>query len=395
MTRGFTNLLLFIFFCSLLWSCSTPKGLVRLEKEQYPVFTDSYTRESLLTAIDNQIHYLRGTNRKNEPAGNLLPLNNLSYIESLESFRTLILLHPFPLELNRMIREHYTVYQSEGRDGQDNDDILLTGYYEPLFHGSIIRDKQFRFPLYAVPKSLIQTKDRNGKKTIGRYDDSGDIKPYWSRSEIESGELLVGSELVYLKDPLDAYLMHVQGSGRILLQDGSIRPLHFSNSNGLTYNSLGKLFVDEGHLAKEDVSIPAIRSYFSAHPDQITRMLHHNPRYIFFKWGEPDGPRGSIGEVLTPGRSVAVDHSRIPSGSIGYIISRKPVLDSRNQIDHWKPFTRFVLFQDSGAAIKGAGRADLFLGSGKYAETTASHMNESGKLFILIQNSFELPEKIK
>ena len=177
------------------------------------------------------------------------------------------------------------------------------------------------------------------------------------------------------------------------LRDGSIRSIHYGASNGLAYRSLGKLFVDEKIMKLAEVSIPSIRAYFVEHPEDIERMLHHNPRYIFFKWGDDRGPRGAIGEILTPGRSVAIDHDSFPAGAIGYLVSKKPVLNSAGHIERWITFSRFVLPQDAGSAIKGPGRVDLFMGNGLYAETAASHMKEEGKFYLLIQNSWELPAK--
>jgi membrane-bound lytic murein transglycosylase A len=137
-------------------------------------------------------------------------------------------------------------------------------------------------------------------------------------------------------------------------------------------------------MTRSAVSIESIRTYFDDHPESLEPMLFHNPRYIFFDWGDDRGPRGSIGQVLTPQRSVALDHDIFPTGAIGYLISRRPVLDANGAINHWKIFGRFVLPQDSGAAIKGAGRVDLFMGSDYYAEKAAGHMNEPGSLFFLL-----------
>ena len=118
-------------------------------------------------------------------------------------------------------------------------------------------------------------------------------------------------------------------------------------------------------------------------------MLFHNPRYIFFQWGDDHGPRGSLGEILTADRSVAIDHSILPTGAIGYLVSRRPVLNDNGTINHWRVFSRFVLPQDSGSAIKGPGRVDLFLGNGHYAETAAGNMKETGELYFLLKKEVQ------
>jgi len=389
-----------VFFCSILIlsvsSCTSQKSYRELKRNQYPLFIDDFSDESLLNAIDHHLNYLKGFAPEEEV---LIGDQQVTYgmlTQSLTSFKSIIEYSPTPFDLDSLIADNFLVFEAEGRNNRESTDILLTGYYEPVFNGSTEKTELYRYPIYRRPDSLItRTDELSGKKAVGRLSSSGDFIPYWSRKTIETEDLLQGYELAYLSDPLDAYLLHVQGSGRIRFPDGSIRAVHFASSNGLTYNSLGKLFVDEGIMVLADVSIPSIREYFTKYPHELPRMLHHNPRYIFFQWGKSEGPKGSIGEVLTPGRSIAIDHSILPSGTIGYLVSRAPVIGNDGSIIQWKPLYRFVLPQDSGSAIKGAGRADLFWGTGTYAETAANHMKENGKLYFLLKNNFELPAKIR
>lgn len=377
----------------LFSGCAPQPHLRQLPTDQFPVFKDEPPRELLLIAIERQLNYLDSQSAAAENTISAGEYRNQA--ESLRTFRRLLQAASSPLALNQLIRQHFKVYEAAGRSTGPPGDILLTGYYEPLFAGSLRRDEQYRYPLYAIPPDLVRRDSGNGRQAVGRLDREGNFHPYWSRQDIETEGLLAGQELVYLRDPLDAYLLHVQGSGRIRLPDGLVRSVRFAGSNGREYNSLGKLFVDRQLMKREEVSIPRIRAYFEAHPQELAAMLHHNPRYIFFQWGDGDGPRGSLGDVLTPGRSVAADQNIFPVGAIGYLVSRRPVLDRNGQIDHWQPLHRFVLIQDSGAAIKGPGRIDLFWGAGRYAETAASHMNETGKFYLLLQNTFELAREIR
>ena len=385
--RFFLFTLVLAFLC--LNSCGTPKSYVELPANHYPLFIDDSDKDSLLTAINRQLNHL-----KNYPADKTItigrqPISYANLTESLQTFSDIIKQNPPPFELDEIIRKNFNVYQAEGRYASLHKKILLTGYYEPLFEGSLTKEGPFIHPLYRLPGSLVVRKNEaSGKNTIGRRDADGSWQPYWSRKEIEIDNRLAGNELVYLRDPFDAYLLHVQGSGRIRLPDGTTRAVHFGGSNGRAYRSLGRLFVKENIMNVSDVSIPSMRNYFAQHPDQLPRMLQHNPRYIFFKWGNDDGPRGSLGEVLTPGRSVAIDHSIFPTGAFGYLISRRPVLANDGSIDHWEQFSRFVLPQDSGSAIKGAGRIDLFWGAGNYARTAANHMKEKGQYYFLIKKQF-------
>lgn len=383
-------------FCIAFFSnCAFQKNYSELPLNRYPIFIDDLPKEGLLVGLDRHLHYLSSQPDTKMVFTGDSQLTFKDLKTSLTAFADIIESDPSPIELDRLIRENFTAYKAKGRKSTPGR-ILLTGYYEPVFEGSLTYGEPFIYPLYRVPKSLVIRKNKkSGKTEIGRISSDGTFTRFWSRKEIESTNKLSGNELVYLKDPLDAYLLHVQGSGRVRLPDHSVRSLHFDSSNGLDYYSLGKLLVDEQRMTLEEVSVPSIRTYFTNHPEEMTRMLHHNPRYIFFKWGDNNGPRGSLGEILTPGRSVAVDQTIFPAGTIGYLISRKPVLDEQGNIDHWKLFSRFVLPQDSGSAIKGTGRVDLFMGNGTYAETAASHMREEGSFFLLIQNSFELKEEIR
>ncbi len=374
--------ILFLLCHPLLSSCAhAPAEMVQIEAGAYPYFVDEGPAQTLLTAIDRHISYLNERPQGHQgPPG--LPATNRELAQSLTAFRAILSSSPDPVELNRQIRDQFNLFQSTGRNAAG--EMLVTGYYEPMFNGSLRKTERYRYPLYGVPGSLLQQQD---PVRVGRIDETGSLVPYWTRAEIESGNLLQGYELAYLEDRLDAYLLQVQGSGRIRLPDGHIRSLHYAASNGHQYNSLGKLMVDEGIMARSAVSIESIRAYFDDHPESLEPMLFHNPRYIFFGWGDERGPRGSIGQVLTAQRSVALDHDIFPTGAIGYLVSRRPVLDEHGAINHWKVFGRFVLPQDSGAAIKGAGRIDLFMGSDYYAEKAAGHMNEPGSLYFLLPAS--------
>ncbi|MEE4242979.1 MAG: MltA domain-containing protein, partial [Desulfopila sp.] len=210
-------------------------------------------------------------------------------------------------------------------------------------------------------------------------------QPYWTRAEIETSDALAGYELVYLQDPVEAFLFHVQGSGRVRLADGTERALQYRANNGHQYASIGKLLVDEKKISLQEADTAAIRKYLSDNPGELRRVLHHNRRYIFFAWADSAPPRGSIGLPLTPGRSIAIDSKVLPMGAVGYLISRKPVIGDDGKIRGWIPLRRFVVPQDSGAAIQGSGRVDLFWGKGRAAEISAGAMKESGYLYFLIK----------
>ena len=364
------------------------KPLHLLEQQEYPLFSDDMGYDLLIESALSQLAYL-----KKQPPDEKILFGTDSYdnkwlLHSLQEFLSKLQQKPNIKDLNHFIHENFLIYQAGGQTSQQQRTMLVTGYYEPLFSGSLTRDPPFLTPLYSPPKSLTVLIGEDGQKKIGRYNSENIFVPFWSRAEIENNNMLLGNELVYLRDPFDAFLLHVQGSGRIQLPDHSIRSVRFAGSNGLEYNSIGKLLVDEKIMNLEDVNIPAIRTYLQRHPEQLQRILHHNPRFIFFTWGDNLSPKGSSGERLTPGRSIAIDASALPGGTIGYLISRRPVVDRNGTIIHWTKLNRFVFPQDSGAAIKGTGRVDIFWGSGDYAELAANHMKEEGKLYFLIKKGY-------
>jgi membrane-bound lytic murein transglycosylase A len=364
------------------------KPLHLLEQQEYPIFSDDMGYDLLIESAINQLAYL-----KKQPPDEKILFGTDSYdnkwlLHSLQEFLSKLQQKPNIKELNQFIHENFLIYQAGGQTNQQRRNMLVTGYYEPLFSGSLTRNPPFLTPLYSPPKSLTILTGKDGKKKIGRYNSENTFVPFWSRAEIENNNLLQGNELVFLKDPFDAFLLHVQGSGRIQLPDHSIRSVRFAGSNGLEYNSIGKLLVDEKIMHLEEVNIPAIRIYLQRHPEQLQRVLHHNPRFIFFTWGDNLPPKGSSGERLTPGRSIAIDASALPGGTIGYLISQSPVADHDGLITHWQKLNRFVFPQDSGSAIKGTGRVDVFWGSGDYAELAANHMKEAGKLYFLIKKGY-------
>ncbi len=303
---------------------------------------------------------------------------------SLQKFLDIIENYTQPFARDKALREHFNIFQARGRYNKPNGQMLVTGYYEPLLEGSLLKSAPYLYPLYSPPVDLHKAETQSGKTKIGRLDTEGSFRPYWTRAEIENTNVLEGNELVYLKDPFEAFLLHVQGSGKVKLQDGSIRSIQYRANNGHAYSSIGKLLVDENKLALKEVDIPSIRHYLTDNPQEMTRILHHNKRFVFFGWGDEENPLGTLGTPLTPQRSIAVDPSSLPMGAIGYLVSHKPVIDEDDQIVRWETMHRFVFPQDTGSAITGPGRVDFFWGNGKYAEIAAGAMKEKGRLYFLV-----------
>jgi membrane-bound lytic murein transglycosylase A len=309
-------------------------------------------------------------------------------MKSLQYFLDFIRTNPSNRELKKFIRSHYNVYQSIGRD--QKGEILFTGYYEPHLSGRSSPDEEFRFPIYTLPTDILKidlsafSDKYKGETIVGRY--TGEtVIPYYDRREIDEDEALAGKAepLAWLKDPVDLFFLQIQGSGKVFLDTGEVINVHYHGTNGRPYRAIGTLLIEEQKIPKDEMSMQKIRAYLHDHPEEMAAVFNYNPSYVFFKL-ESEGPLGYINVLLTPGRSIALDRRIFPPAALAFIQTQKPVVDSAAQIDSWTDFNRFVLNQDTGGAIRGPGRADLFWGNGPYAEIAAGHLKHTGKLYFLI-----------
>lgn len=255
---------------------------------------------------------------------------------------------------------------------QPNDQrSMLTGYYEPLLHGSMKKSARFKYPVYAKPKDLVAIVGERDKKMRGRSV-KGKMLPYYTRAEIEKHKINA-EVLCYVDDKIDLFFMEVQGSGRVEFEDGKVVFIGYADSNGHPYKSLGREMFNRGIFTNlEDISLQSIKAWLVAHPSQIDAMLNTNPSYVFFRKMEQRAT-GSLGLVLTPERSVAVDRSYIPLGSLLAVKSESP----NYKVD------KFVFAQDTGGAIKGPNRADMFMGYGERAQWIAGELKAPLEVWIM------------
>lgn len=179
------------------------------------------------------------------------------------------------------------------------------------------------------------------------------------------------------------FFLQIQGSGKIHIDGGGVLNVHYHASNGKAYRSIGNLLIEQGKIPRAEMSMQQIRAYLDAHPEEVSAIFSYNPSYVFFKI-EPDGPRGCLDVRLTPGRSLAVDRRIFPMAALSFIQTQKPMVDGNGAIVGWTECARFVLNQDTGGAIRGPGRGDIFWGNGPYAELAAGHMQHPGRLYFLI-----------
>jgi membrane-bound lytic murein transglycosylase A len=381
---------------SLLTACYPPpikkaegpeQALIRL-RWCYPLFEDDMDLDSLQEALERNLQYL----------GRLSPDYGFLYgpdrytcrqvMESQAAFLEMIRNVSGPKELNERVREEFVVYKAAGRDGQ----VLFTGYFEPILPGRLRPDSIFKYPIYRKPDDLIKVdlslfnEEFKGKSIIARIAGKSVI-PYYSREQIAEGGALEGRnlELAWLKDPVDVAFLQIQGSGRLDLGEGKWTRVGYSERNGRPYRSIGRYLIERGLISEEEMSMQAIRRCLESRPDIIEEVLNYNPSYVFFRDLGENPPVGSIQVPITPGRTLALDSRLFPPGAIAWMKAQKPKVNEQGQLVSWQPFSRFVINQDTGGAIKGPGRADLFWGSGPYAELAAGHMRQEGELYIVMK----------
>ena len=265
---------------------------------------------------------------------------------------------------------------------------IMTGYYEPVLRGAARPGGEFRIPLHARPPELVEA-PVNGDPLRRRYgmQVEGRIEPFHDRAAIDTGALAGrGLELVWVDDPVEAFFLHIQGSGRVVLPDGQMLRIGYAGQNGRPYVSIGRLLIESGQIPRERMSMQAIRAWIAAAgPDRATELLRGNPRYVFFRRVDglaPDqGPIGAMGVPLTPRRSVAVDRAFIPLGAPLFVGFREP--GPARGADA-PAMGRLVVAQDTGGAIRGPARTDFFWGWGAEAGERAGRMRDEAPVFVLL-----------
>jgi membrane-bound lytic murein transglycosylase A len=280
--------------------------------------------------------------------------------------------------LERQLRP-YIISQNGATQG------LFTGYFEPEVAGSLQRGGPYQTPILRRPPDLVQADlgafadDLKGRSIAGRIAGNR-LVPYDDRAQIRAGAL-AGRDLAlaYLADPVDAFFLEIQGSGRVRLPNGDILRVTYDGENGWPYVPIGRLLVADGELKRDNVSMQTIRAWLEAHPDRAPSLMDANRSYVFFRLlpaAADEGPPGALGVALSPGRSLAVDARFLPLGAPVFVVTSDPLNGS--------PWRHLLLAQDRGGAIKGSVRGDIFFGWGAEAEALAGHMQQQGTAFILL-----------
>lgn len=363
--------------------------MVPLEKSQVPLIQDDMDLESLRRAVNQSLAFLeRVPQHKSFAYG-------AKRVEVQELRLTLIRLLQIlgeaqePGELGLKLSRKFSWFQASGRDSSSKE-LLLTGYYSPKLKGRSRPGEGYLFPVYSLPSDLVEVdlglfrEELRGQKIVGRLE-GRKLVPYFTRAQIEREFTLSGKglEILWVDNPVELFFLHIQGSGEVLLEDGGRVFLNYAGANGHPYKSIGRLLTEKGALPAERISMQSIREYLESHPEELQELLSYNPSYVFFRVVS-DGPLGSLGVPLTPGRSIATDSRLFPQASLAVLCSTLPQPGAEGRTGPRKAFCRLVLNQDTGGAILGTGRADLYCGSGPEAEFLAGHLQDSARLYFLL-----------
>ena len=372
-----------------------PACLAFSQNESLHSITDDSDIASLIVATDRSLAYFA---RKQSAAKDTLhPSQTVAenYFDIAKIHRSLLIFREILLnssggeEITRKVQESFT-FLDISNHGRGRT-VLFTGYYEPIIEGSIEPQNEYPFPIYRLPDDLIDltstetpTPDRQNRRIVRL--ENGQAIPYYSRREIDSEKALQGKgyELAWLKDPWERFILHVQGSGQVRLPEGKLIRVGFAGSNGRPYRSIGRYLIEQGFISDQELSLRRIKEFLQQNPDLMEETFNVNERYVFFHMIERgEGPIGSLGIPLSPGRSIATDQTVFPPGALAYIISRQPIFDEQGRFIGKKEMRRFVLNQDTGVAMRGPGRVDLFWGSGEDAGRVAGEMREEGSIYFL------------
>ena len=328
-------------------------------------------RRALLASVDNSLRYLASA--KAAEAYRKYPVPGITrdrVRRSLVRFRQLLLNSGSPAELQAAVKREFVFYKSVGRDNQGT--VLFTGYYEPIYAASRTPSAEYRYPLYKLPANFQRWKT-----------------PHPTRAELEGEDglgtkgRLRGGELVWLRDRLEAFLVQVEGSARLQLPDGRQMTVGYAGKTDYPYVSIGRELAKDGKLPLEGLTLEVLINYFRANPAELSQYLPRNQNFVFFKetYGAPAG--GSIGVPVTAERSIATDKSIMPPGALALINAPIPLANATGQLEA-RMLNRYVLDQDTGSAIRGAGRVDIYMGTGPKAGDRAGMINGTGELYYLL-----------
>ena len=342
---------------------------------RHPALLDDADPASLATAVRASVEFYGRLppDRLLDFGGDRVPVDRMR--ESLRAFAAVLDGRPTVSELARELERRFVVYRAAAAPS-----VLFTGYYLPVVEARVASDGRFHIPVLGRPADLVTASPNElgadcaqGVTVSGRLE-NGRLVPYPTRAEIEAGALRGAPVLAWVSDPVAYFFLQIQGTGRLTFPGGGSRMVGYAGSNGRPYVSIGKMLVAEGQLTLEEASMEGIKRWIDDHPDQRERVLHANPRYVFFR-PLPGPAVGSLGVPVTGGRTLATDPAVYPAGALAFV--HVPATPPAAGLE------RVMVNQDTGAAIRGPGHVDVFFGEGADAELGAGRLHSDGELYFL------------
>jgi membrane-bound lytic murein transglycosylase A len=357
------------------------KEVALVGSDALPLPADDLDRAGLLETLDTNLDYwnARPDSAKIQIGGDFYDAPRLR--RTIKALQDLFASELPAAEIRKALNDRFRIYRASADDGTGK--TVITGYYEAEIKVSRTPGAEHKYPVHLRPSDLLKTTPEMGVDfDYGRYDETGAMVRHYATQQVHGGELDgQGLELVWSAHPSQIMLLQIQGSGILRFPDGDHIRAGFDGANGHPYRSVQKILIDCGETPS--MSFQNFIKYLSGQGPREERLVDLNPRYVYFKERPKDSrPYGAIGRHLTPGRSIAIDPKHVPYGLFGLLKSRRPVA-SGNGLS-FKDFSRFIATHDTGSAIRGPGRVDLFWGSGQTAETEASSMKAAGELYLFI-----------
>ncbi len=322
----------------------------------------------------------------------------------------------FP-EIKRFLQTKFKLLESVSANLlpwlRDEEPVLFTGYYVPTLNGSLEPDARYRFPLYKKPGDLVavdlgkfnlklqvqrlwpwlaglpfgpQLAELKFPTLRGRLQKNGKVVPYYSRAEIDYDDKLKGRnlELLWVDDEIDRFFLQIQGSGLVRLENGDTVMLGYSAVNGQPYRSIGGWLIRQGLLTRAEVSMPVIRAWLKTHPERREEVFKVNPSYVFFRKLKIPVALGCYQVPVTAYHSIATDRKVFPGGALALVVTERPIFSSTGDLTGWRRYQQLVFNQDTGGAIKGPFRVDIYCGDDQAAEQMAGVMKQPGRLYFFV-----------
>jgi membrane-bound lytic murein transglycosylase A len=370
----------------VLSACFSFSALAHSSYAEPYIFADDLDKPSLIQALENQLGVMKNIEASRPVKLGTLALTHARLQDTLVEFLSL-LNQNLPLEeFDRLVREKFVVHQVGDGEGKQ---ILFTGYYTPVIKASRTRSEKYIYPLYQMPESLFKPILVEQGHLSGVYENDYHSRYQMrniTREDIDARNALanLNLEIAWLESDIERFFLHIQGSGILKYEDGTAEGVQYAGSNGYPYEAIGKQMAKDGAIRGEEISMQGIKNYLQNHPGDIPTYFYRNQRYIFFRLTD-DRPRGSGGAELVTERSIATDKTLYPAGGLVFVEGKKPILNENNEVVEWRGFSRFVVDQDTGNAIKGPNRVDLYFGAGDRAGAMAGRYVTRNRMYYLLK----------